>query len=764
MRYRRWRRVLALMLVLTALCSLTAYAEPTASTQQASAADTAAASAESAPAEKGSTKDKPDSELTDAELIAKYNIPNNWARPALIFALRHGLLPMGQINQLRPNEQVSRGSLAYMIMQVAGTKQAGDLSAFTDVSTSDWSYTYLARAYALGAIRGTSETTMSPHAKVTREQVFTILARLFGLRATDRSAIYAFSDWQSVSDWAALDVAAMIQAGYVQGAEGALKPQGYLNRSEAAQLFYNLLTDLGRKIPAKVSGRYALQAETVPSGTVVNGDLLLCNEASQITLDHVTVTGRLIVQGIGGLHLHLNSCRIGTLTLCRNTVLYLNGCKAKVVCNAPYVNVKTDAEQVEIWDSYVTLTDHMTVQRADLMTAQSRLYVRGTVNEVHTWANGAGVYGTGRVETLISHVKEPSVHVTVGSQSEELLPNLSDVTVTKQENTKASKEAPKAVASVKLQNLPQPQREYRVTWYCDSKSVYSKNHLLLKDGDVISTTMDFTAWVNASNPPDTVPIKFELVSGSEKRTFSYTAEIDHPQVSDTVIQQAKAVRTQNIQAKVLTSCNLYSDGNLTSKIGTVQSGTWVTYILYNNKNGYYYSAKIRLSNGTVGWVKHSNLQVSTGDFYVTWDYSTEVKEYWVNNIKNASSSTGYLIWASLYTQRVNIFKGSAGNWKLVKCFPCSSGLNTSNTPPEDKTIQSKTAKWYFSDDGNYYVDHVTVLDARGRAFHSRPKNMDGSVKDYTMGKPSSHGCMRMMDDGVQYIYNNCPIGTKVVLF
>lgn len=769
MKQMRWRRVLAMLLVLAALCSLTAYAEPGPTqpeqasepkTAEAAAPDTA--DAEPAAAPESPVKGKSDSELTDQELIAKYQIPNDWSRPALIFALRHGLLPIGSDQQLRPTEKVSRGSLAYMIMQVAGTETAGDLSAFTDVSPSDWSYPYLARAYALGAIKGTSSTTMSPDATVTREQVFAILARLFGLRTNDRSAIYDFSDWQSVSDWAALDVSAMIQAGYVNGSNGSLNPKGKITRKEAAQVFYNLLTGLGSEIPASVTGRYALHADTVPAGTVVKGDLLLCSEAKQITLNQVQVTGRLIIQGIGTLRLNLNSCKVGTLVLCRNTDLFLNGGSCgKVVCDSQYINIKTNAKNLEIWDSLVSVAAGTTVQRADLMTSKSGLCVKGTVKDVHTWANKAHLYGkdAGVVETLTVHVLDVNLGMTVGKRIDDLLPGVSDITVTKLETTKATLSSPNAVMSVRLENLPQPQREYKVAWYCDSKLVHYEKRLLLKEGDVISTEVDFSSWLNAVDPVDSVPIAFLLTCGSEQRLFTYSAD-----VSDNLAKAAKAVRTQNIQAKVLYDCNLYSSTGLTGKIGTLSSGTWVTYILYDNKNGNYYSAKVRLSNGTVGWVKHSNLQISNGKFYVTWDYSTAVKEYWVNHVKKASSSTGYLIWASLYTQRVNIFTGSAGNWKLVRSYPCSSGLNISNTPPEDKTIQNKVAKWYFTSDG-YYVDHVTNLDARGRAFHSRPKSLtDGSVTDYAMGYPSSHGCMRMMDDGVQYIYNNCPVGTKVVLY
>ena len=36
--------------------------------------------------------------------------------------------------------------------------------------------------------------------------------------------------------------------------------------------------------------------------------------------------------------------------------------------------------------------------------------------------------------------------------------------------------------------------------------------------------------------------------------------------------------------------------------------------------------------------------------------------------------------------------------------------------------------------------------------------------DASIGYPISHGCVRMYDEDVAYIYNNIPVGTTVVVF
>ncbi|MBQ2154482.1 MAG: S-layer homology domain-containing protein [Oscillospiraceae bacterium] len=697
--------------------------------------------------------------MTDEELIEKFQIPNTWARPALLFAVRTGLLAGKGTSGLCPTDHATRAEFATMAVRIAGTQAEADLSSYTDVGQNAWFRVPLAKAKALGIIKGLSNTVMAPNAVITRQEVASILARLFGVRTTDKTAIYDFSDWRDVSNWAALDMSAMIQAGYIRGNHGKLNPKAPISRQEIAQMICNILTDFNTELPESFDGSFALAGDAVAPGTVVSGDLLICGETDELTLENVTVNGRLIIQGIGSVRLQMTNCTVGALVLCRSTVLTADGTIPKLVCTAPNAELHADIQTLELWDASVILAEDAGAQTVEMMTDGCQLEVRCAVGTVNVHGNGQTITGSGSIEKLNVYGSGLTVSCTVGARTD--IPDLgiTQVVVTKQEDTSATVAKPTGVASVEITNLPAEQKEYTVSWYVDGKCQYSEKQVLLKEGDVVAANLDFSEYMSPSAARYSVVILFTLQCGSEKRSFTYTAD-----VSDALAQAAKAIRTQNIQAKVLRNCTLYSTGSLSTSIGSVKAGTWVTYILYDNKNGYYYSAKIRLPNGTVGWVKHSNLQVSSGNFYVTWDYSTAVKEYWVNDVRKASSSTNYLVWTSLYTQKVNIFTRSNGKWKLVKTFPCSSGLNTSNTPPEDKTIQRKTMRWNFSDDGNYYVDHVTVLDSRGRAFHSRPKYYSGAVKDATMGRPSSHGCIRMMDDGVQYIYSNCPVGTKVILY
>lgn len=132
------------------------------------------------------------------------------------------------------------------------------------------------------------------------------------------------------------------------------------------------------------------------------------------------------------------------------------------------------------------------------------------------------------------------------------------------------------------------------------------------------------------------------------------------------------------------------------------------------------------------------------------------------NTLNIQSDTSYLINVNIKNQKTYIYKGKADNWKLVKTCSCSTGISGEDTPLGSFSIQEK-GDWFFSEkynEGGKYWTQITgdIL------FHSVPFNKDKTtVLDYTMNKPSSHGCIRLSLDDAKWIYNNIPKGSKVII-
>lgn len=144
------------------------------------------------------------------------------------------------------------------------------------------------------------------------------------------------------------------------------------------------------------------------------------------------------------------------------------------------------------------------------------------------------------------------------------------------------------------------------------------------------------------------------------------------------------------------------------------------------------------------------------------DYSKDEKTVFVN-AKGYSSETQYLIWVSRSAQMVNVFQGSKGNWKLIHEFQCATGKSSSPTPVGVTYVTYKQTAWVT--DSYTCRPIVRFYPGTGYAFHSRlyyPGT--NTLKDPSIGFPVSAGCVRMLDEGINWLYNNIPSKTTVVIY
>lgn len=211
-----------------------------------------------------------------------------------------------------------------------------------------------------------------------------------------------------------------------------------------------------------------------------------------------------------------------------------------------------------------------------------------------------------------------------------------------------------------------------------------------------------------------------------------------------------AVHAMYYNARLTRKAAVYSNKTSKEIVKYLKKGTKVT-VVYVGKR-----AQVRLANGEKCWVAKMNVQFLSC-IYTTKDYTKDTKEEFVNN-GGYSSKTSYLIWISSYTQRVNIFKGKKGKWKLTKTCRVATGNSQTRTPRGVYKITYREKGWYYT---NTCVKKIVHFAGRN-SFHSRIYRYDGSLSDATIGRPASHGCVRMYMDDINYIYNKMPIGTTVI--
>lgn len=225
-----------------------------------------------------------------------HDFPTDWSAAGLRSAVQNGLLN-GSNGEIDGNGLLTRAQLAAIVNRAFGADKAADLSGFTDVRPDAWYHNDMEVSVAMGAFQG-ANGKLNPESPITREEAFAVLARAFGLDG-DASALSDYTDGGSVSPWAKSAVSALIDSGFVNGANGRLNPRSSITRAEFAKVISGMASTFADNgLSDTVDGNVIVRSSGASlAGKTINGDLILADGAAQADLTNVTVTGRILIRG-----------------------------------------------------------------------------------------------------------------------------------------------------------------------------------------------------------------------------------------------------------------------------------------------------------------------------------------------------------------------------------------------------------------------------------------------------------------------------------
>jgi len=100
---------------------------------------------------------------------------------------------------------------------------------------------------------------------------------------------------------------------------------------------------------------------------------------------------------------------------------------------------------------------------------------------------------------------------------------------------------------------------------------------------------------------------------------------------------------------------------------------------------------------------------------------------------------------------------------VAETWPCSPGRSGSSTPRGNFAIMAKALDAYSS------IFHVEMFywmafspDGYLFGIHALPVSYDGGYLRH-LGRPASHGCIRLAPEVAKYLFNRVPLGTKVII-
>lgn len=279
------------------------------------------------------------------------DMPDNWTTGALERAVENGLLN-GADGKIMPDDNITRAQMAAIIVRAFGADKESDISAFSDVSADKWYYSEFAKAVNMNAFGGTDDGKLNPDNFITYEECFTVVSRVFGLRAIVNDAgeevfdsLDKFSDSDMVHDWAKTYMSKVVGNGYWDGIDNKLKPRDYITRAEFAVLMDNMvqsyITTPGEytEIP---DGNVLIKTDGVTLKDITTDNMIIIGDGvkGDTTLDNITSTSQISVRGgtakVTGTINHISALcpevnvdisgvtkRTGKVYLCKDSHLFM---------------------------------------------------------------------------------------------------------------------------------------------------------------------------------------------------------------------------------------------------------------------------------------------------------------------------------------------------------------------------------------------------------------------------------------------------------
>lgn len=307
------------------------------------------------------------------------DFPTDWSAAGLRSAVQNGLLN-GSNGQINSSGLLIRAQMAAIVNRAFAARKTADLSIYSDANTSAWYYNDLELAVAMRTFQG-ANGKLNPEAPITREEAFVVLARAFALEGGDTSVLNNYTDGASVSAWARSSVAALIENGYVNGANGKLNPKTSITRAEFAKVISEMAityADADDSLSATVDGSVIVRENSVSlSGKTINGDLIIADGVSRIDLTGVTVTGRIVLRG-GESGVTFKDTKAGK-GIIANTDIAVSGS-----------------------------VDNITVAQGSAITVNSG----ASVGSINVNAEGAKITGAGKVGTVKANANNVTVTTT----------------------------------------------------------------------------------------------------------------------------------------------------------------------------------------------------------------------------------------------------------------------------------------------------------------------------------------------------------------
>ena len=188
-------------------------------------------------------------EFTDESLPFTDVRRSDWFYEDVAFAYENGLFSGTSDTMFSPNASMTRAMLVTVLYRLEGEPSVRGRSGFSDVTFNSYYEDAVTWAADNGIVNGTSASTFSPNANVTREQMAAILYRYAQYKKYNTAAsasLNGFTDHASVSGYAAASLEWAVAEKLVNGSAGKLMPTGNATRAQVAAILHRFVENVAK--------------------------------------------------------------------------------------------------------------------------------------------------------------------------------------------------------------------------------------------------------------------------------------------------------------------------------------------------------------------------------------------------------------------------------------------------------------------------------------------------------------------------------------
>ena len=169
-----------------------------------------------------------------------------WAEESIKSLASKGIVSGYEDGSFKPNNEITRAEFSKMLVTAFGVADASAVTYnFTDVNTSDWYYSYVAKLANMGVTNGMGDGTFGANQKITRQDMVVLIVRmaqLLGKPINATAAEVTFNDNGDIASYASDAVKLLQKAEIVSGFEdGSFKPDATATRAQVAKIICALI-------------------------------------------------------------------------------------------------------------------------------------------------------------------------------------------------------------------------------------------------------------------------------------------------------------------------------------------------------------------------------------------------------------------------------------------------------------------------------------------------------------------------------------------